>query len=221
MNSSFFVASEVAISGTRQIQAERVRDTTQVLGLNLLLMKPEGIAQSVRSIVAVREVDVALALPGHVEIEVVEREPLAHWQTQAGAFLVDREGVVFSDELPSSLLPVVVDMDGPSLELGSHIDPGVLLAVETLRKGLSTRLGAEKWRFDYSRGTGIVVPFEEGLKTVFGDASDLDAKLASLVAIREHLEAANAQAETIDLRFRGRPTYTVAASPDAAIEALQ
>jgi cell division septal protein FtsQ len=221
LNSPYFAASEIVVSGTRQVQAERVQAVTEVMGWNLLLLQPERIAQSVRSIVAVREVDVVLALPGRVEINVIERTPLAQWETQGGAFLVDGEGVVFGDWIPSSLLPVVVDLDGPALEVGSRIDSGVLLAVEAVRRGLSTQLGIEKWSFDYSHGAGIVVPFEEGLRIVFGDASDLDAKLASLVAVQEHLETANARAEIIDLRFKGRPTYTVASSPEASVETLQ
>jgi cell division protein FtsQ len=215
LNSPYFAASEIVVSGTRQIPAERVQSVTEVMGSNLLLLQPEGIARSVRSIVAVRDVGVTLAMPGRVEITVAERMPLAQWQTEDGTFLVDREGVVFGDETPSSPLPVVVDLDGPALELGSRIDSGVLAAVETLRKGLSTRLGAEQRHFDYSRSTGIVVPFEEGLRVVFGDASDLDAKLASLLSIQDHLKSADARAEIIDLRFKGRPVYTVVPSPEA------
>ena len=51
---------------------------------------------------------------------------------------------------------------------------------------------------------------------LFGDAEDLDSKLAALVSIRQHLETTKAKAEVIDLRFRGRPTYVPPQPPAPA-----
>ncbi len=64
--------------------------------------------------------------------------------------------------------------------------------------------------FDYSRSTGLSVPTEAGTRVIFGDASDLDSKLATLVALRQRLEATKTRAEMIDLRFKDRPLYVLA-----------
>jgi cell division protein FtsQ len=221
LNSPYFAVREVVVSGTHLLDREQVRGVTEVEGRSVLLLRSDGIVQSVRSIVAVREVEIVLALPDRVAIEVVERTPFAQWQGRDSAFLVDEDGVLFSQELPSSLLPVVVDLDGPALELGSRVDPGVLVAVKALREGLSRQLGVDMWRFEYSHDAGIAVALGETLRVVFGDAGNLDAKLESLVAIQEHLKRTDIKAETIDVRFKGRPTYTVSSSPETAAKTLQ
>ena len=51
---------------------------------------------------------------------------------------------------------------------------------------------------------------------LFGDAEDLDSKLAALASIRQHLDSTKARAEVIDLRFQGRPTYVLPLTPAPA-----
>ena len=212
-NSPYFAVNEITVSGNRLLDAEQARGATGVLGRNLLMLRAEGIEQSVRNIAVVRDVRVNFALAGRVEIDVAERSPIAQWQGKGGTFLVDQEGVVFSRETPSSMLPIIVDQDGPAIEVGSRVDPSVLSTVVTLKKELAGRGGFEPWRFDFSRSTGVVVPMEGSLRVVFGDASDLELKLATLKGIQEHLGETKTQAESIDLRFGGRPTYVLAAPP--------
>ncbi|HEX2987104.1 MAG TPA: hypothetical protein VHS06_02925, partial [Chloroflexota bacterium] len=58
-------------------------------------------------------------------------------------------------------------------------------------------------------------PVQEGPRILFGDATDLDGKLSSLAAIREHLDSTKTKADVIDLRFKGRPVYVVPPSVPA------
>jgi hypothetical protein len=75
-----------------------------------------------------------VSLPGSVAIEVREREPIFVWSDGAAAFLVDREGVLFSPvEGEVAGLPMVVDgrqMERP-WEPGAHL-PATDLAVMRL-----------------------------------------------------------------------------------------
>lgn len=213
--SPYFAVREIAVSGNQLLDASHAEEATGSLGRNLLLLRSGEIEQSVREISAVREARVALALPGRLEVDVTERIPLVRWQAREGSFLVDREGVVFSRKDPPGPVAVVRELDGPAREVGSHIDPGILAAVEALELSLPERTGIHPSWFDYSQGSGIAVPTQGGPRIVFGDAGDLDAKLATLAAIREHLDATKARAEIIDLRFKGRPIYVLAAATPA------
>ncbi len=213
--SPYFAVREIVVSGNKLLDTQQAQEASGSLGQNVLLLRADRVEQSVRGISVVRNAGVTMALPGRLEIDVAERTPFVQWQTREGAFLVDREGVVFSTEAPPSPVVVVRESDAPSMRVGSRVDPDVLAAIETLSVALPERAGIQPWRLDYSRSRGISVPVEGGLTVVLGDADDLDAKLASLAAIRAHLEATKARAEIIDLRFRGRPVYVLASSAPA------
>ncbi len=211
--SQYYAVKEIAVSGNRLLDADQAREATGALGRNVLLLRPKGIEQSVRKISVVKEAQAALALPGRVRVDVAERTPLATWQGRGGYFLVDREGVVFSRQESPNPVPAVRDLDGPAMEVGNRVDPSVLAAIDTLERALPQQPGLRPLGFDYSRSSGITVPTEEGPRVIFGDASDLDSKLATLVALRQQLEATKARVDVIDLRFKGRPLYVL--SPPA------
>jgi len=213
--SPYFLVSQVVVSGSRLLSQDQVRDAAAVLGQNALLLRADAVAESVRRIVVVRDTRAAVTLPGRVEIAITERTPLVQWQAREGSFQVDREGVVFSREAPLTPVTLVRDLDGPAMEVGSQVDPGVLDSIKMLEAALPSRAGIQVDRFDFSRSTGISVPLEGGPRIVFGDASDLDSKLGTLAAIRKHLEAGKSKAEVIDLRFKGRPVYVLAPSVSA------
>jgi cell division septal protein FtsQ len=220
--SPYFQVREIVVAGSKLLDAEQVRDAARALGRNPLLMQSEEIERSVQGISAVRDARAQLNLQGRLEIEVSERTPLVQWQAREGSFLVDVEGVVFSRQASSDPLMVVRDLDGLAVDVGGRVDAGILAALKTLDEALLRQSGLRPSSYDLSRGDGIVVPAEGGPRIVFGDAADLDSKLATLAAIRQHLEAIKAQAETIDLRFRDRPIYVPGVpSPTATAQARQ
>ncbi len=210
LTSPYFAVRDAMVTGTSLLDGQQVREASSSLGQNVLLIQTAEVQRSVREFTAVRGVRGVTALPGRLEIEVVERTPLAQWQTKEGTFLVDREGVVLDTGAPSNSLFVVRDLEGPSLKLGGRANPVVLAAAESLARLLPEQAGFRPSQFDYSEKRGLSVEVEGGPAILFGDASDLDEKLAALSAIRAHLEATKARAETIDLRFKGRPVYVLA-----------
>ena len=216
VNYSFFTVREISVSGNRLLDAEAARQAADALGENLLLLKTPEIEQSLQRVSVVETAQAALSLPGQLEVTVKERTPVLQWQARDGSFLVDREGVVFSRETPRTAVTVVRDLNGPTLDLGNRVDAGVLFTVTTLAKLLPEKAGLLPPWFDYARGTGISVPLEGGPRVLFGDAEDLESKLASLASIQQHLGTTKAKAEIIDLRFRGRPTYVLTPPPAPA-----
>lgn len=216
LNYSYFAVREISVTGNRLLDAEQARQAVGALGQNLLLLKTPEIEQSLQRVSVVESAQADLSLPGQLEVTVKERMPVLRWQARDGSFLVDREGVVFSRETPRTAVTLVRDLNGPSLDLGSRVDAGVLSTVTTLEKLLPGQAGLRPPWFDYARGTGVSVPFEGGPRVLFGDAEDLDSKLAALASIQQHLDATKARAEVIDLRFRGRPTYVLPPPPPPA-----
>ena len=212
VESPYFQIHEIAVSGTKLLDPSRVQDASGVLGNNALQVRTPAIDRSLLNIPAIREARAAVTLGGRVAIGVSERTPLAQWQAREGSFLVDAEGVVFGQQVPQGPLPVVRDLDGPATEVGSRIDPAVLTSVTMLDSALPGEAGFKPAWYDYSRSDGISVQVPDGPRVLFGDAGDLDAKLSALATIEQHLDATKNRAESIDLRFKGRPTYVLAPS---------
>ena len=210
--SPYFQVQDIAVSGTKLLDPAQVQDTSGVLGSNALLIRTEAVEQSVLKITAAREARAEVTLGGKVAIDVAERTPLVQWQAREGSFLVDKEGVVFGQYAPQAPLVVVRDIDGPAMEIGSRVDPAVLTSVSLLDSTLPAKAGFRPEWYDYSRASGISVQMVDGPRIIFGDADDLDAKLSALGAVVDHLQASKYRAESIDLRFRGRPTYILAPS---------
>lgn len=216
--SPYFLVREVSVSGNRLLDADQAMDATGALGQNVLRLQEDDIERAVATVSAVRSARVVMALPGRLNIEITERTPLVQWQAREGSFLVDRDGVVFSRQQPPTPVPLVKEWDGPPMGEGSHVDPAVLGAVETLSMVLPSRAGIQPPWFEYSHSSGVAIPAQGGPRIVFGDADDLDGKIRALSAIRRHLEEIKARAEIIDLRFKDRPVYVLAstASPKPA-----
>jgi cell division protein FtsQ len=219
VESPYFAVRNIDVSGSKLLAASQVQDAAGVLGRNALGLQTEAVEQAVLRLSSAREAHAEVTLAGRVVIDVVERTPLVQWQAREGVFLVDRQGVAFGQQPPPSALPLVRDVDGPVMEVGSRIDPAVLTSIEALQGTLPTRAGIQPAWYDYSHSTGVAVPIAGGTRVIFGDASDLDSKLASLAAIREYLDTTKSRAELIDVRFENRPVYVLA--PPAPVKAGQ
>ncbi len=215
VESPYFQVHEISVSGTRLLDSAQVQDTSGVLGSNAILIQREAIEQSVLKITAVRDASAEVSLAGTVTIDVTERTPVVQWQAHEGAFLVDGEGVAFGQQEPPSPLLVVRDIDGPGMEVGTRLDPSIIASLRILDAGLGAKAGIKPSMYDYSRSNGLSVQVPDGPRVFFGDAEDLDAKLSALASITDHLASIKSRAESIDLRFRGHPTYVLAPAAPA------
>lgn len=210
VESSYFAVRQIPVSGTRLVDPGQVQEATGVMGRNILLVRTGAVEQAVLKLTAVKKARALASLTGNVAVEVTERAPFVQWQAPEGSFLVDSEGVVFSQQPPPSPVTVVKAEGEPAMEVGSRVDPALLASVQALQAALPSRAGIQPSWFDYSSAIGISVLASEGERVVFGDANNLDSKLSALAAIRQYLVSTKSQAQLIDLRFKDRPVYVLA-----------
>jgi cell division protein FtsQ len=85
------------------------------VGAPLLTLDPEQARQRLEALPWVKHAVVERVLPYGVRIDLIERTPIALWQTRGGDFhLVDADGVVIDDHVGQfSTLPVVVGAGAP------------------------------------------------------------------------------------------------------------
>lgn len=204
---------EIAVRRHSASSAEavtRVTQLSQVVGHNIFLLNTERVARDLATIPSVLSVRVVPRLPHTVEIDIVERVPIATWRAASGAFLVDDQGFALaeaSDDRPETSRLTIWDSTGRAVRLGDRIDQRALLAARELAKAFPLS-GAQVQAVEYSP-QGLVVVTERGWRVLFGEAEALNDKLASFVAIVELARQQDLRIRFVDLRPKDRPFYQV------------
>ena len=136
------------------LRAVSVRRGDPILGVN-----PNRIAQRVMAISWVENVIVERRLPGTLFVKIVERRPMALWQTTGRVALIDAGGVVLTrhDLAKFSRLVTVVGGDAPSHtpELLSMISENPALA---RRVRFAVRVGSRRWNLRFDNGIDVSLP---------------------------------------------------------------
>jgi len=201
----------------------RVTQLSQVIGHNIFLLNTDRVARELATIPSVLSVQVVPRLPNTVEIDIVERVPIATWRTPGGAFLVDEQGFAMAPApdappAPGPAAPpgqplIVTDTTGREVHLGDRVDQRALLAARELIKAFPAA-GAQVAQVEYSP-QGLLVVTDGGWRVLFGEARDLNDKLAGFVAIHDLARQQSLAIAFVDLRPKDRPVYQLAATNPA------
>jgi cell division septal protein FtsQ len=207
----------------------RVTQLSQVIGHNIFLLNTDRVARELATIPSVLSVQVVPRLPNTVEIDIVERVPIATWRTPGGAFLVDEQGFAMAPAPDGSPAPgqpgqpapaappgqqmIVTDTTGREVHLGDQVDQRALLAARELIKAFPAA-GAQVTQVEYSP-QGLLLVTDGGWRVLFGEARDLNDKLASFVAIHDLARQQSLAITFVDLRPKDRPVYQLATTNPA------
>jgi cell division protein FtsQ len=205
-------ASHVRVQGNRVVPASTIIELAGIpRGAKLFDLDLTSIHQRVRKNPFVKDVAVQRNLPDGVDIQIVEREPIA--VVSAGRlFYIDADGVV----LPSVQTEAVFDLpvltgDLPTQECvpGKSITRSgvrealrLLTTAESLSEGLPRRISEIHIRED---GDLIVYTAEFGVPVIFGQG-DLAPKLVKLEAFWKEIVSNRGSPElsSLDVRFQDR-----------------
>lgn len=197
-------------AGSAGEEVTRATQLAQVIGQNIFLVNTQRVAQEVAQVPSVRQARVMPRFPNAVEVEIVERAPIAVWQTPHGGFLVDDQGYVLAEagegtppSKPSMM--TVRDTTGRELRLGDQVSQRSLLAARELV--LAMPAAGVKVREVELGAQGLVFVTESGWKVIFGETDALNAKLANLAVMTEQAQKQNLRIAVLDLRPKDRPFY--------------
>lgn len=204
LGSSACAVERVEVAGTYLLSIQEVAVAAGVEGRNVFTIDRRRVADSVRELGVVEEVEVAVALPASVRIRVVEKPPKYIWQSSAESYLVDEQGLVLGPVPGAVGLPTVRETEGPPRRRGDVVDAAALRLAAKLVSLWPASLG-EGPVYEYGpRGLAVMTA---DWRAELGDEEDLEAKMGVLAAIVERANAAGSALEYVDLRFVDRPYF--------------
>jgi cell division protein FtsQ len=207
-SAAFALEHAVVTGASRATEAELLRLGGVTTGANLLALDVDGVERAIAAHPWVKQVRVRRALPGRLDVEVVEHQPVA-LLSLGELYLVDQDGepfkrVTVSDGLD---LPLI-----SGLERERFLSDARPAALADLRRGLEAASAyahafggkAEALSEVNLTAGGVVLVTSTGQEVRLGDTA-LAAGLARLKKVRAELEARALTAEVIRLDNRARP----------------
>src|SRR5213595_1482627 len=200
-------------------------------GENIFRVNLARIHDQIQELPQVDEVQVVRKLPSEIDIQVVERKPVA-WLTKEkeisdpfvsdGAFLVDARGVLMKEKklLPEYLgLPVILGCSSESLEVGKVVEsPEAKTALELLR--LSSRsflqMRFQIREIDVSESYRLLVTDKNHSRVMFG-YNDLETQLRRLEQFLVYCDDSKQELATLNLLVQRNIPVTFAPRPVAVI----
>lgn len=214
---------EVRTDGT--LQREQILKTAGLReGLNIFSVNLARVHDLLQQLPQVDQVQVVRRMPSSVDVQIVERKPVAWITADAempgpfagdGSFLMDARGVLMEEKkwLPEYLgLPVIVGCSSESLEAGRTVESfEAKAALELLR--LSTRSFMQT-RFqvreiDVSKGYCLLVTDKNRTRVTFG-FDNLDAQLQRLEQFLLYSDESGRELETVNLLVQRNVPITFA-----------
>jgi cell division septal protein FtsQ len=199
------------VSGNTRIAADEI---TSVLGLNgspVFLLRPEQMeTQVLENFPELLSVNVSVALPNHVTLEVVEREPVVLWQQDGNYTWIDENGFAFRPRGEAGGLVVVQALSAPpELVAAEENQPTPFITEDLVRALLSLSIYVPAGTpILYHPSTGLSLSDARGWQAVFGkDADDMASKVSVYQAMVAWLDQRGIQPVLIDVTYPNAPYY--------------
>ncbi len=200
----WYVSAEtLTLYGTRGAVAQQVIQASGLLKQHGTRLDADAAAQRiVEQVSAIKEAHVDChAYPASCEIRVVERKPIAVWQTAQGVQWIDKEGVAFTPWGEVAELPVV---RGPLPET-----PELTLQVVQSAQAL-LRLTGPVEALEYLPLRGLVWNDAQGHRVAFGlGAEAMPARWAVYQQMLAIFEARRIFPWNVDVQVPEAPTYAM------------
>ncbi len=170
-----FRVSRVLVSGREKTDRQTLIGTLGIdIGEAILAFDLEAARDRLSALPWVRDATVRRRLPDAIVVELVERRPLALWQSQGELFVIDTGGAVISGADAG-------DHEDLFLVVGAGAPPAAaeLLAVMREAPGLAERVmagirvGERRWKLRLAGGIDVHLP-EDGLREAWRTLAELE-----------------------------------------------
>jgi len=194
----------VSVEGTKTLSPAVVEDVADLEGESIVRPDFAAARERLLAIAGVKEARISRDLLNGAHIKIVEREPWGLWQAGDQRYVIDDEGVVLAVPAPEGLPLIVQTEAGPPLAPGARVDREAVALARELLPTAERTVGRRVVALEYAGGRGLTVAFGGDLRVTFGDARDLDYKIAALYEVLKRAHEEERTVRTVDLRFGDR-----------------
>ncbi len=187
--------------------------------LSTLNFDAEAARARVEELPAIKEATVRKVYPGHVDVIVTEKTPIARWRVDGVTFLVDDEGEqLAADSGAYSELPLIVG-DGAADDAMAMLK--AMERYDKLKSGLAalSRIGDRRWDLIYYTGLRVQLPelgvgqalaqlqaYQDRYKLLDRDVTLIDLRVPGVVALRPGELAIKQRAEAAKSKKKKKGT---------------
>ena len=211
------------VAGNHRLEtAAIVQQSGLATGSFLWSHSPAQIATRIEKLHEIKDVHVRYGLPGRVEIELTERQPLFQIASSGKRpqwFAVDAEGVVLRpiQELNPTLPRLLLEQP---VKPGDHIHLSNLFTVASAAEKIEHSMPGKVWYYRLDARGGLSFrsfSHHRTLDVEIGSLDNLKHKMQILLALIDHV-IGDQQVASIDLRYSS-PTVRYVQLPGAKTEA--
>jgi cell division protein FtsQ len=200
-----FDLKTLTLTGNRHLSEA---DVARLAGLspatNVLWLRTGRLAERIERDPWVLRASVSRTLPGTVTVSIRERSAVAVVHSGRSRVLVSGDGMILgrASALAAARLPAI-SLSGVTVAVGSRIPrlPAGLVVARTLP--LRTRANVE--RIVQAGPDSLTVVLRNGVRVLYGDASEADAKGKALASLLSWATRRGIRPDSIDLRSPAAP----------------
>lgn len=190
------------VRGNLVVTDEEVYAAGGVDRMSVFWIDPREVAGRVERLDYVQKARVTVRFPSALVIEVQERSPSLAWQSGESVWWVDDEGVIMTPRVHLEGVVTIIDSEARPVAPGERVDKSIIAAVYALRQVMPGLRVVQ-----YTQAKGLIFATPEGWPVYIGDGSEIEAKIITLVALRDRLRAEGITPRFIDVRYPASPFY--------------
>ncbi len=204
--SPVFVLKHIKIQGNYYLPEEEVcRLAGVTMGENLFQLKIDDIMQTMAKDIRVERAIVKRVFPDTIEIQVVERPPLAILQCDYGYLEAGRGGIVLAAHrmLSNIPVPIISGVEVKDLFVGDSVDNDHINTVLNYLDKLDWETTANLSEINITDPENVIVYMRGGVQLKMGDISSLEKKLEITESLNREIKQAKHPIDYVDARFDG------------------
>ena len=175
------------------------------MGENLFQLKIDDIMQTMSKDIRVERAIVKRVFPDTIEIQVVERTPLAILQCDYGYLEAGRGGIVLAAHrtLSNIPVPIISGVEVKDLFVGDSVDNDHINTVLNYLDKLDWETTANLSEINITDPENVIVYMRGGVQLKMGDISSLEKKLEITESLNREIKQAKYPIDYVDARFDG------------------
>lgn len=208
-----FRVTAAQVTGNQRIPAEEINNALGLNGYPIFLLTPDQVrARALQSFPELASVDVTVALPNVVSVNVTERQPVIKWQQGSGFTWIDETGTAFRPRGEAQEL-IIVQALGTPPTMNVPEDDGLtsapLIPKETVQALTALAPHVPPGTpILYHPVTGLSWTDGRGWQAVFGTSKDnVEAKVLVYRAMVDWLAGRGIQPILINVSYPSAPFY--------------